>query len=56
MLCATCIVMLYYETSFWEPESLILINVPSSNIGPETGYPDRLGFPQSLQANVEIVS
>jgi hypothetical protein len=30
--------------------------VPSSNIGPETGYPEVFrGFPQSLQANSGIV-
>jgi hypothetical protein len=30
--------------------------VPSSDIGPETGYPEFFrGFPQSLQANPGIV-
>jgi hypothetical protein len=32
--------------------------LPGSNLGPETGYPDCFfrGFPQSLQANAVVVS
>jgi hypothetical protein len=32
-------------------------SVPGSNLGPETGYPDRgfRGFPHSFHANVVIV-
>jgi hypothetical protein len=29
--------------------------VPASNLGPETGYPDVRYFPQSLQVNAGII-
>jgi hypothetical protein len=38
----------------WLALLLCIREVPGSNLGPETGYPD-WGFPQSFQANTEIV-